>query len=257
MTVSATGTGLSYQRYTGTSGNTTNAIGGAISNSYTTPPLFANKRYWVRVSNATASTDSNTALITVAFTDTPLVAGTVIKAVHINELRTRIDAIRVAHGLLAVTWPAMTPGVTPILASDILEMREALLDAYNAPPRDPPIYTTTPAPGAPVVVADVAELRTAVIAIECGARDPQPVALCRLAAFWLFPLGGVSGEDFRALLAFLIGQVDTAPPATGACAAVRLCLRTLISLQTLLHGHTRSARAGVRRGTLRPPKVSS
>jgi hypothetical protein len=167
LSASATGTGLSYQWYTGSSGNTTNAIGGATSTSYTTPALFGNKRYWVRVSNATASTDSNTALITVAFTDTPLVAGTtVIKAVHVSELRNRINAVRVAHGLSAVSWPTLTPGVTPILASDILQMRQALLDAYNAPPIDPPIYTTNPVAGSPVVVADIAQLRAAVMAIE-------------------------------------------------------------------------------------------
>ena len=167
MTVSATGVGLSYQWYAGNSGNTTNAIGGATSNSYTTPALFSNKRYWVRVSNATASTDSSTALITVAFTDTPLAAGnTVIKAVHISELRNRINAVRVALALPPVTWPALTPGVTRILASDVLQMRQALLDAYSISPKVPPIYTTTPAPGATVVVADIAELRTAVMGLE-------------------------------------------------------------------------------------------
>jgi hypothetical protein len=167
MTVSATGTGLSYQWYTGSTGNTTHAIGGAITNSYTTPALFGNKRYWVRVSNATASSDSSTALITVAFTDTPLVAGTtVIKAVHISELRNRINAVRVALALPPVTWPTLTPGVTPIRASDVLQMRQAVLDAYSISPRVPPVFTTTPAPGSTVVVADIAELRTAVMTLE-------------------------------------------------------------------------------------------
>jgi hypothetical protein len=168
MNVSAVGSGLSYQWYVGTSGNTTNAVGGATSDSYSTPALFGNRRYWVRVSNATASTDSNTAAITVAFTDSPLVSGTtVIRAVHIIELRNRINALRVAHALSPVTWPPMTAGVTPILASNILQMRQALLDVYNAPPPRPaPIYSTNPVPGGPVVVADIAELRTAVMAIE-------------------------------------------------------------------------------------------
>ena len=53
MNVVGTGTGpLSYQWYVGASGNTASPIGGATSNSYTTPPLTITTNYWVRVSNA-------------------------------------------------------------------------------------------------------------------------------------------------------------------------------------------------------------
>jgi hypothetical protein len=60
----------------------------------------------------------------------------------------------------------MTPGVTLIRATDILQMRQALLDAYNVTSLPPPNYTTTPGPGVVVVVADIAELRAAVLAVE-------------------------------------------------------------------------------------------
>jgi hypothetical protein len=65
--VVATGTGpFSYQWYQGTSGTLTSPIPGATSSSYTTPALTATTSYWVRVSNAAGSADSNTATVTVS-----------------------------------------------------------------------------------------------------------------------------------------------------------------------------------------------
>ena len=70
LSVSAAGTGpitglITYQWYTGTSGNATNPILGAISNSYTTPALTQRTDYWARVGNLFGNTDSNTATISV------------------------------------------------------------------------------------------------------------------------------------------------------------------------------------------------
>lgn len=67
LNVVATGTGpLSYQWYVGSSGDTTNPIAGATSPSFTTPPLTATTSYWVRVSNATGTDDSQTATVMAA-----------------------------------------------------------------------------------------------------------------------------------------------------------------------------------------------
>ena len=99
LSVVASGSGLSYQWYQGTSGNTANPIGGATLSSYMTPALISNTRYWVRVSNSSGTADSNTATITVAFTDSTLIASfTVIKAVHVTELRAR-GSTRCVHAL--------------------------------------------------------------------------------------------------------------------------------------------------------------
>jgi predicted extracellular nuclease len=65
LSVIATGDGLTYQWYPGASGDTTNPIGGANAVSFTTPALFATASYWVRVSNAGGSADSQTAIVTV------------------------------------------------------------------------------------------------------------------------------------------------------------------------------------------------
>lgn len=103
------------------------------------------------------------------FTDTPLVAGSsVIRAVHITELRTRIDAIRVAKGLSGYAWTDATisPGSSVIMAVHIIDMRTALAEAYAAAKLSPPSYTDPALGGIPIRVAHIAELRAAVIAIE-------------------------------------------------------------------------------------------
>jgi hypothetical protein len=63
--VSASGSGLRYQWYIGSSGATGSPISGATSASFTTPPLKTTTSYWVRVSNADGSVNSRTATVTV------------------------------------------------------------------------------------------------------------------------------------------------------------------------------------------------
>jgi hypothetical protein len=63
--VTATGTPpLTYQWYAGTTGDTSSPVGNG--STYTTPPLIAMTTYWVRVSNAFGTVDSNTATLTTA-----------------------------------------------------------------------------------------------------------------------------------------------------------------------------------------------
>lgn len=67
FTVSATGTGpLSYQWYTGSSGQTGGAIPGSTSPTHVTPALLVSQTFWVRVSNAFGSADSITVSVTVS-----------------------------------------------------------------------------------------------------------------------------------------------------------------------------------------------
>ena len=56
---------LTYQWFTGSTGDTSQPISGATSSTYTTPALTATTSYWVSVSNSAGSTNSNTATITV------------------------------------------------------------------------------------------------------------------------------------------------------------------------------------------------
>jgi uncharacterized delta-60 repeat protein len=103
-----------------------------------------------------------------SFTDDPLTRTiSVIRAVHITELRTRIDAVRAHYGLGPFPYAdAITPGITKVRAQHILDLRTALAQAYAAAQLTPPTYSTTPAIGVIIVVKDIAELRAAVLAIE-------------------------------------------------------------------------------------------
>ena len=85
LSVVATGTGpLDFQWYLGESGDTSTPVGGD-SDTFTTPALFANATYWVRVSNPVVpqGIDSDSALVSVgafvpvSFTAEP--ASTVVK----------------------------------------------------------------------------------------------------------------------------------------------------------------------------------
>ena len=105
------------------------------------------------------------------FSDDPLVPGsTVIKALHITELRSRIDALRLRVQLFPFSYtdPAPTPGVTVVTARYISELRSALADVYVAEGLVPPGYTdATLVPGLTVIKAiHITELRDFVGALE-------------------------------------------------------------------------------------------
>jgi hypothetical protein len=107
---------------------------------------------------------------TAAFTDDPLVAGmTTVKAVHITELRSRIDALRIRFGLGAYSWtdPTLTAGTTT-KAVHLAQLREALQQVYTASGRTPPTYTDPVIVGQSTVIraAYIQELRTAVLNLE-------------------------------------------------------------------------------------------
>ena len=79
-----------------------------------------------------------------AFTDAPLVAAvTVIKAVHVTDLRLAIDRERTRRRLPSFAWtdPVLTPGITMPSAVHVVEMRTALNEAYRAGFQIPPAYT--------------------------------------------------------------------------------------------------------------------
>ena len=67
ITVTATGTSLTYQWYSGTSPSISSPIGGATTNSYLPPTTVRGTfKYWVRVTNGSGCTaDSTTATVTV------------------------------------------------------------------------------------------------------------------------------------------------------------------------------------------------
>ena len=122
-----------------------------------------------------------------AFTDDPLVPGvTPVRAVHFQELRARIDALRARAGLPAFAWTdrTLTPGVTRVSRVHLTELRTALNAAYAAAGRPAPVYTDArvTAGTTPIRASHVAELRAAVVALE-NARPTGSLAPADQAAF--------------------------------------------------------------------------
>jgi hypothetical protein len=116
-----------------------------------------------------ALTDTDTVAVTViGFTDDPLVAGTtVVRAVHITEMRSRIDSVRVRNGLGNYPWArTITPGTVTILAADIMELRTALDQAYDQIPQGHFGYARTIVPGLTIQARDITDIRAALLAIE-------------------------------------------------------------------------------------------
>jgi subtilisin family serine protease len=105
-----------------------------------------------------------------AFTDNTLTPGVhSLRAIHIGELRTRINALRAQYGLSAASWTDATLGSTvSVKAVHLTEMRTALNAVYSALSRTPPAYTEpTLVAGSTVIKAvHITELRSALMALE-------------------------------------------------------------------------------------------
>lgn len=95
---------------------------------------------------------------------------TPVRASHLTELRSRIDAVRAGAGLAAYGWTdeVLAAGATPIRLVHLLELRVALEVAYAALGRPAPRWTHTAlvAGTTPIRAAHLVELRAAVAALE-------------------------------------------------------------------------------------------
>ena len=123
----------------------------------------------VTMSAARAATATFTTTFGGTFTDDPLVPRvTLVKVVHVTELRLAIDRERTRRSLAAFAWtdPVLTPG-SALRALHMSEMRTALAQAYQAAVRTAPTYTDPAIVAGQTFVraAHIAELRAAVLAL--------------------------------------------------------------------------------------------
>ncbi len=122
-------------------------------------------RYVVRaINNASAvSPFSNYDIATtISFTDDPLIATqTVIKAIHITQLRTAVNAVRAAAGLTAYSFtdPALSGRVKSV---HLTELRTALDAARTSLSVPAIVYANPGTVGTKVRAADLTELRNGV-----------------------------------------------------------------------------------------------
>ena len=121
----------------------------SVSGSWVTvTPVSAGTSLVTVLATDTGGSDTSatqTFVVTVPrpFTDHPIVAGeTPVRAIHVTELRARIDALRTREGLTSYGWtdPVLTAGVTPARLVHLLEMRRALAAAYGAAGREGPSW---------------------------------------------------------------------------------------------------------------------
>jgi hypothetical protein len=92
---------------------------------------------------------------TVVFLD-PNLAGQPVKAAHVTQLRTAVNALRTLAGLAPASFTdsTITPGVTPAKAVHVTELRSSANDArttlgFSAFPFSPPTFV----PGGSVISA--------------------------------------------------------------------------------------------------------
>ncbi|MDE2180437.1 MAG: hypothetical protein KGJ40_06280 [candidate division NC10 bacterium] len=113
---------------------------------------------------------SVTATFSQLFTDPTLTArNTLLKAVHVTELRSAINTLRAVNNLAALSWtdPTLTVG-TVAKKVHLDELRTALGQAYQAAGQSAPSYTdpTLVARSTVIKASHISELRTAVRALE-------------------------------------------------------------------------------------------
>ena len=142
------------------------SLGTTTATSFTDTGASPNTAYLykVRAINAGGSADSAPDLaMTVIFTDDPLVAGsTIIKAVHLAELRTAVNAVRALAGLAAATFTdAATLGVI-VKAVHINELRTDLDQAMSALGLPTGGYTDTLTAGVVIKAIHFQEIRNRV-----------------------------------------------------------------------------------------------
>ena len=100
---------------------------------------------------------------TVPLTDDPIVAGvTVIKAVHLTELRTAINSVRAAASMSAATFTDASLTGLIIQSVHVQELRSALDPARAALGLPAISYTNSLAIGSKVKAADIQEIRNGV-----------------------------------------------------------------------------------------------
>jgi uncharacterized repeat protein (TIGR01451 family) len=144
-------------------------VGSAVSTSFTDSSLAANATYLYQVRAVDGSgnigpTSLADLATTMVLTDDPLVAQTTtIRAVHVDQLRAAVNAVRAAAGLPAATFTdAATAGIV-IKVVHVTELRSAL-DEARAALGLPAIPYTGPvlSSGAAIKAAHVQELRSGV-----------------------------------------------------------------------------------------------
>jgi hypothetical protein len=166
LTWTASAGATSYQVQRSSDGGAFQPVATPATASYTDNGVAASKTYVYRVlavsSSGTSAPSTPDLATTLVFTDDPVTAGGIVKAVHLTELRQAVNLVRAAAGLAAASFTDSPP--TVIKAVHISELRSALDPARSALGVPTLTYTNpTLTPQATVVRAvHIQELRNGV-----------------------------------------------------------------------------------------------
>lgn len=165
LTWSASSGATSYQVQRSSDGGGFQTVATPATASYTDNTVAASKTYVYRVlavsSSGTSAPSAPDLATTLLFTDDPVTAGVVVKAVHLTQLRQAVNLVRAAAGLGAASFTDATP--TLIKAVHISELRSALDPARSAIGVPALTYTDpTLTTGLVVKAAHIQELRNGV-----------------------------------------------------------------------------------------------
>jgi hypothetical protein len=146
ITWSAVPGALTYQVYRSSLNSAYAAIGSPTAGTtYDDGGLSANTTYLYEVRAMAASISSSLSApdpaTTIIFTDDPVGAGIAVKALHITELRTAVNAMRAAAGLTAQTFTDAAPAGLPVKALHLVQLRTALDQARATIGVAPTVYT--------------------------------------------------------------------------------------------------------------------
>jgi ELWxxDGT repeat protein len=157
-----------YDVYRASGSTTFTKIGTSSTTQFSDTAVTPNNAYLYRVigrgANGALSPFSNTDIAsTRAFTDDPLLAKvTRIKAAHINELRSAINAARAAAGLAPYTFSTAPTIGALVRATHIAELRTALSSVFTALSLPAPVFTDASlTAGNAIRAAHIQELRSA------------------------------------------------------------------------------------------------
>lgn len=141
-------------------------IGTSMTPAYSDTSVAPDTAYLYRIIAVRSGTVSNPSdpdlATTTIFTDASLAAGTIIKAVHVTQLRTAVNAVRASAGLSAATFTDMDLTGAAAKAVHAQELRTALDAARAALALDSLTYTDPALTAATIKRAHLIELREGV-----------------------------------------------------------------------------------------------
>jgi hypothetical protein len=145
------------------SGGELSRIGTAWAASYPDSAVAANHAYLYQVSAEDSSGQvlgwTNVDLATTVFFTDLVAQVTAVQALHVNELRTAVNAVRAAAGLGEASWTNPTLTGAWIQAIDVSELRFRLNEAVSTLGLTVPNYFDVSLPGITIKAVHFTELR--------------------------------------------------------------------------------------------------